>query len=65
MPKQKSVRGASKRFKVTGSGKIKYKRASLRHILTKRSSQVKRKLRALSVLSDNDVKHVKTMLPYI
>jgi len=44
MPKMKTHRGAAKRFKVTGSGKIIRRRANLNHILEKKSSKRKRRL---------------------
>jgi large subunit ribosomal protein L35 len=44
MPKMKTHRGAAKRFKVTGSGKIVRRRANLNHILEKKSSKRKRRL---------------------
>jgi large subunit ribosomal protein L35 len=44
MPKMKTHRGAAKRFKVTGSGKILRRRANLNHILEKKSSKRKRRL---------------------
>ena len=51
MPKIKTNRGAAKRFKLTGSGKIKRKKAGLRHILTKQSSGVKRGFTEIQALS--------------
>ena len=45
MPKMKTVSGAAKRFKKTGSGRFKSKQSHLRHILTKKSSKRKRLLR--------------------
>lgn len=45
MPKTKTHRGAAKRFHVTGSGRIKYKHAFKSHILTKKTTKRKRKLR--------------------
>ncbi|MCC5953027.1 MAG: 50S ribosomal protein L35 [Acidimicrobiia bacterium] len=47
MPKMKTHRGAAKRFKVTGSGKIVRRRANLSHILEKKSSRRKRRLRGV------------------
>lgn len=63
MPKLKTHRGAAKRFKKTGSGKIKRKQAFTRHILTKKSSKRKRNLRGLSVVGASDVASVEQMLP--
>ncbi|MBN1647703.1 MAG: 50S ribosomal protein L35 [Spirochaetales bacterium] len=64
MPKMKTRKSASKRYKVTGSGKVKYKKQGLRHILTKKSSKRKRNLRKAGVLSDPETKKVKVLLPY-
>jgi len=44
MPKMKTKRGAAKRFKLTGSGKIRRRRAYLRHILTAKTRKQKRNL---------------------
>lgn len=64
MPKMKTHRGAAKRFKVTGSGKVKKNRAYKGHILEKKSAKRKRQLRHSQVVSDSDVKRIKRMLPY-
>ncbi len=65
MPKMKTHRGAAKRFKATGSGKIKRSKAFTSHILTKKSTKRKRGLRKSGLLSTADVKTVKRMLPYL
>lgn len=62
MPKLKTHRGAAKRFKVTGSGKVKRKKAKLRHILTSKSQKLKRGLRKRGLVSDADTPAVLTML---
>lgn len=59
----KSNSGAKKRFKVTGSGKIKRKKAFKRHILTKKSSKTKRKLGQSTLVAEADVARVKEMIP--
>ncbi|CAH0533459.1 50S ribosomal protein L35 [Vibrio stylophorae] len=64
MPKMKSNKGAAKRFKKTAGG-IKYKHATKRHILTKRTSKNKRQLRPNSVLPQCEVASVERMLPYL
>ncbi len=64
MPKMKTRKAASKRFKVTGSGKVRYKKAGLRHILTKKNAKRKRDLRHAGVLDATEVKIVKVLLPY-
>jgi large subunit ribosomal protein L35 len=63
MPKMKTRRGASKRFKVTKDGRIKYTRAGKRHILTKKNSKRKRQLRAAGYLNSGDAGLVKRLLP--
>ncbi|HPY11346.1 MAG TPA: 50S ribosomal protein L35 [Sphaerochaeta sp.] len=64
MPKMKTRSSVAKRFRVTGSGKVLYKKQGLRHILTKKSSKRKGNLRATGILSDVEAKRVKGMLPY-
>lgn len=65
MPKIKTNRGAAKRFKKTGTGKIKAKRAFARHILTKKPTQRKRGLRSPKYLEKSDAKGVKKLIPYL
>ena len=62
MPKMKTRRGAAKRFKFTGSGKIKRSRANKSHILTKKSPKRKRRLRKDTLLTKVEVKRVKKMI---
>ncbi len=64
MPKMKTRKSAAKRYKVTSSGKVKYKKQGTRHILTKKSSKRKRKLRHLDTLSEQETKKVRVLLPY-
>lgn len=64
MPKMKSNSGAKKRFKVTGSGKIKRKKAFKSHILTKKSSKTKRQLGKDTLVDKADEKSIKRQLPY-
>ncbi|GAB2180422.1 50S ribosomal protein L35 [Denitratisoma sp. agr-D3] len=64
MPKMKTKSGALKRFKVRGSGSIKRSQAFKRHILTKKSTKVKRQLRGMAEVHESDVKLVRAMLPY-
>ena len=63
MPKMKSNRGAAKRFRKTGSGKLTRRRAYKSHILTKKNRKRKRRLRTGTVAADADVKRVRRMLP--
>ena len=62
--KLKTHKGAAKRFKVTGTGKVKRRHAFARHILTKKAANRKRKLGKAVILADGDVKAVRDMLPY-
>jgi len=65
VPKLKTNRGAAKRFKKTGTGKIKAKRAFARHILTKKSTNRKRSLRSPKLVDERDVKGIKKLIPYL
>ena len=65
MPKMKTKRSAAKRFKVTGSGKLKRNKAYRRHILTKKSPKTKRNLRQATTVDASNVKNMKQILPYI
>ena len=62
MPKNKSHSGASKRFKVTGSGKIRRQKAGLRHNLEKKPSKVTRRMTGTVEVAKNDVPRAKKML---
>ena len=62
MPKLKTKSGAKKRFKVTGTGKIKHKHAFKNHILTKKETKQKRRLGKMSVVKKSDMNNVKAML---
>ena len=64
MPKVKTNSSAKKRFKVTGSGKVKHKRAYKNHILTKKETKQKRRLGNKALVRSEDLKNVKFMLPY-
>jgi large subunit ribosomal protein L35 len=64
MPKLKTNRGAAKRFKLTGSGRIKRAQANRRHILTKKTTKRKRHLRGTTNVAASDQKAIRTMLPY-
>ncbi len=65
MPKMKTKRGAAKRFKVTGSGKIKRSKAFTSHILTKKSTKRKRNLRKSGLVDSTDIKGIRRILPYL
>jgi large subunit ribosomal protein L35 len=62
MPKLKTKSGAKKRFKVTGTGKIKHKHAFKNHILTKKETKQKRRLSSMSLVHKSDLRSVKEML---
>jgi large subunit ribosomal protein L35 len=64
MPKLKTHRGAAKRFKKTGTGKIRRAAAFKRHILTGKTTKVKRKMRKLREVADQDAPKLQRMLPY-
>jgi large subunit ribosomal protein L35 len=65
MPKMKTKKSAAKRYSFTGTGKVKYKKQNLRHILTKKPSKRKRNLRKSGILSsDNTASIKKQLLPY-
>jgi len=64
MPKLKSHRGASKRFKKTGTGKIVRHHAYARHILTSKTRKRKRSLKQGVVVDKADAAGVREMLPY-
>lgn len=64
MPKLKSHRGAMKRFKKTGTGKIKRGQTKMRHILTSKAIKTKRKLAKTVLVSDADFAKVARMIPY-
>ncbi len=65
MPKMKTNRGAAKRFKVSGSGKIVRSKAYTSHILTKKSTKRKRNLRKSDLVDSANLKSVKKLLPYL
>ncbi len=62
MPKVKTRRSAAKRFKLTGSGKIKRNKANHRHMLIRRAKTVKRKMRHAGLIAKSDEKNARRML---
>jgi large subunit ribosomal protein L35 len=62
MPKVKTKSGAKKRFRLTGTGKIKRKHAYKSHILTKKETKQKRNLTKFTIVDKSDVPRVKKML---
>ncbi len=63
MPKMKSHRGAAKRIRKTGTGKLMRNKAGRRHILTKKRTKVKRHMREGVQVASADVKRLRQMLP--
>ena len=64
MPKLKTHKGAAKRFKKTGSGKVKRGHSHLRHILTSKPTKRKRQNDAVLMVSKADTPKIKRMIPY-
>jgi len=62
MPKQKTHKGASKRCKLTASGKVKRTKSSKRHILTKKTRKRKRSLRASGIVAKSFEKKVRGLI---
>ena len=65
MPKLKTNRAAAKRFKKTGTGKLKRRKAYKSHILTKKSAKRKRNLRKGTMTDQTNAKNMKKILPYL
>ena len=61
----KTKRGAAKRFKATGTGKVKRAQAYTSHILTKKSTKRKRNLRKSSLVDSSSMAAVRRMVPYM
>ena len=64
MPKVKTKKSASKRFKVRPGGTVKRSQAYLRHILTKKTQKRKRHLRGTTSVHDSNKRAIRAMLPY-
>ncbi|MEC2054670.1 50S ribosomal protein L35 [Peribacillus psychrosaccharolyticus] len=65
MPKMKTHRGSAKRFKKTGSGKLKRGNAYTSHLFANKSTKQKRNLRKASLVSKGDYKRIRHMLDNI
>jgi len=65
MPKMKTKRAAAKRFTKTGTGKIRRHHAYHSHILTKKSTKQKRRLRDSAIVDAADHKRVARLIPYL
>lgn len=64
MPKLKTNSGAKKRFKFSKTGKVKRKRAQLRHILTSKGKAQKRRLSTSTMVKDADLFKMRRLMPY-
>jgi large subunit ribosomal protein L35 len=64
MPKMKTKSGTKKRFRVTGSGKIKFGAAYKRHGMSKRPQKMKRQSRGTQIMNESDRKLVMEYMPY-
>ena len=65
MPKMRTNKAASKRFKKTGTGELKRMKAYKSHILTKKTAKRKRNLRKAALTDSTNIKNMKKILPYI
>ena len=65
MPKMKTKKAIAKRFRVTGTGRLKRSRAYKQHILTKKSAKRKRNLRNVAYVSVTQLRTMKRLLPYV
>ncbi len=64
MPKMKSNRAAKKRFKITGTGRVRRSKAGLNHCMQEKSKKRLRRLRKNDMVDKTMEKRVKLMLPY-
>ena len=62
--KLKTNRGAAKRFKITGTGKVKRSKAYASHLLSSKTTKRKRRLRKNVVVNKRDSRNVKRLIPY-
>jgi large subunit ribosomal protein L35 len=65
MPKMRTHKGAAKRFKATGTGKLKRMKANKSHILEKKSPKRKRNLRKATLVDKTKEKNYKQAMPYL
>ena len=65
MPKIKTNRAAAKRFRVTGTGKIKRNKAYKRHILSSKGKKQKRHLRKATTVAVVEAKNIRKLIPYM
>jgi large subunit ribosomal protein L35 len=62
MPKMKTSKSVAKRFKITGTGKVKRRQANKSHILTKKSPKRKQNLRSSALVAKSDEKRMKRLI---
>lgn len=65
MPKMKTHKGAAKRFKKTGTGKLKFDRAFGSHLFANKSTKAKRQLRKAKIATSGDFKRIRSLLTYV
>ncbi len=65
MPKLKTHRGAAKRFKVTGRGKVRRRKAGKSHLQTGKAADQRRRLRKADLVHPSNVKRVRQLIPYL
>lgn len=65
MPKRKTHRGAAKRFKVTGRGKVRRRKAGKSHLQTGKGADQRRRLRKADLVHPSKVKRVRQLIPYL
>ena len=65
MPKLKTKKAAAKRYRLTGTGKVKRNKSNTQHILGKKSTKRKRNLRQSTITDSTNVKNMKKVLPYL
>ncbi|PLX98068.1 MAG: 50S ribosomal protein L35 [Desulfuromonas sp.] len=65
MPKIKTNRGAAKRFRKTGTGRVRRNKAFTSHILTKKSTKRKRNLRSSTLVAKADERNISRLIPYL
>ncbi len=63
MPKAKTNSGAKKRFRLTGTGKVRHNHAFKSHILTKKTTKMKRRLRNSVIAHSSNMRNLKRMMP--
>ena len=64
MPKMKTKSGAKKRFRVTGSGKIRMNAAFRRHMMSNKTRKMKRQSKGTTIMAEQDAKLVRVYMPY-